>query len=1079
MIYSKKAICVALACCCLSGTAFAQHVSLTMNNVTVKQAMDALKKQSGYSFVFSSEDVDTKKKVSVDADDQKVEDVVRQILDGQSVTYEIKGKNIVVRSITQTSSSQQKKTITGTIVDPSGMPVIGANVMVKGTTNGTITDMDGKFSLEVASGATLMVSYIGFANQEIKVSNQTNLSIALKEDAEALDELVVVGYGTQKKVNLTGAVSNVKADLLQNRTSSNPANMLTGNVVGVTLVQNSGQPGADAATLRVRGIGSLGNSEAMVIVDGIESSLDNVNPSDIENISVLKDAAAASIYGVRAANGVILITTKRGSTGKAVVSYDGYVGWQEASRLPKYLDSYNYGVLINEAYTNDGLDPMYSEEELQKMKDGSDKDHYANSDWVGTLFSENGLFHNHYLSVKGGSDNIKYALSLGYHNKEGLMPNTNYDKFSVRSNIDAKINKRLDVSLNLSAYRDHMKSPVSGVGNIVYNAFRESPVMPIQYQNGNYGLFLNNTNSVAFARNGGVSNIYNNNFLGSVSLNYKIIEGLFLKGIASTSFNLKDQHDFAKQMDFYQPDSNTPYITKRSSVKNNDNKMLEVNLQAYLNYDKTFGKHNIKGLLGYSQIYNQYRILEATRKDLPANNNLGEINAGDENTQTTSGNLVEYALRSAFARVNYVYDDRYLFEANVRYDGTSRFPKNNRFGVFPSFSLGWRLSEEEFFHAPWVDNLKIRASWGLLGNQEIGNYAFYNTYVFGENYNIGNALVPGISINPNMANTSITWENTEQLDFGVDLDMLGGKFGFSGDFFLKNTSDILLRLPIVDIVGTTPPMQNAGKVRNIGAEFQLNHNNQIGNVKYFANFNFSYIHNEITDLRGGDTPGRSVGDPIANIYGLECEGIFSSQEEIDNHPKQVWGAKTGDLKYKDLNQDGIVDDNDRTSLGSYFPKINFGLRLGMEYKNFDFSALFQGAGMVNAIVKNEINKAFFNGGKVVEDHLDRWTPDNLDASYFRLSMKDSQKNWMSSSFWVQNSSYLKLRNIQLGYTIPQDLLNGWGISRLRLYFSADNLLTITGFKGVDPESAYNIKSLSASTYYPLAISYSFGVNVSF
>ena len=390
------------------------------------------------------------------------------------------------------------------------------------------------------------------------------------------------------------------------------------------------------------------------------------------------------------------------------------------------------------------------------------------------------------------------------------------------------------------------------------------------------------------------------------------------------------------------------------------------------------------------------------------------------------------------------------------------------------------MSEESFFTASWVDNLKLRASWGQLGNQEIGDYAFYNTYMFGQNYNFGNMLYPGISINEKMANSIITWEKTDQIDIGVDADAFGGKLSFTGDFFVKNTKDILLELPIPEIVGVKPPMQNAGKVRNTGMEMQISHNNQINDFKYYATFNFSYVHNEITDLSGGDTPGRSVGDPINNIYGYVCEGIFKDQAEIDGHPTQIWGAKPGDLKYKDLNNDKKIDENDRQSLGTYFPKINYGLRLGFEYKNFDFSALLQGAGMVNAIVKDEINKAFYNGGKVTEYHLDRWTPDNLDATYPRLSMKDSKKNWMTSTFWMQNASYLKMRNMQIGYSLPKRVLEDSGITRLRVYFSVDNLFTITGFDGVDPESAYNMKDLSvASSYYPLTRNYSFGVNLSF
>ncbi|WP_374048098.1 TonB-dependent receptor [uncultured Parabacteroides sp.] len=1058
----------------------AQKITQQFRNVPLKTVLKEVEKQLQYSVIYKKDEVNENKQITHNFKDASVEDVLSVILDN-GLSYSIQGKMIVISQKGATVSvSQQKKKVTGVVKDKTGEPVIGANVIERGTTNGTVTDLDGRFTLEVPQNAVLQVSYIGYMEQEIPVNNRNDIPVSLLDDTQNLDEIVVVGYGTQKKVNLTGAVSSVKAEVLENRTTSDPVNMLTGNVSGVTIVQNAGQPGADGAALRVRGVGTLGNSEAMVIIDGVESSMSNVDPNDIENISVLKDAAAASIYGVRAANGVVLITTKRGAVGKPVISYNGYVGWQQATRLPKYLDSYNYAVLLNEAYKNDGLEGLYNDTDLQKFKDGSDPDHFANSDWLDALFSENGLFHNHHLSVNGGSEAIKYSLSFGYHNKEGLMPNTDYNKFNVRSNLDAKINDRLNVSLNLSAYRSRMAAPSSGVIDIMYYAFRETPVTPIRFQNGNYGLFKNEHNSVASARESGLARTYNNNFQGSASFTYKILEGLSLRGNASTTFNLKDEHTFLRSMKFYTADSTDPIRTTRSSVENKDNKMLEVNLQAYLDYTKSFGKHDLKGLLGYSQLYNQYRILGASRKDLPLNNSLGEINAGDVTTQATEGNKIEYALRSAFARVNYTFDNRYLLEANLRYDGTSRFPKDNRFGAFPSFSAGWRMSEESFFTASWIDNLKFRASWGQLGNQEIGDYAFYNTYMFGQDYNFGNMLYPGISINDKMANSIITWEKTDQIDVGVDADAFGGKLSFTGDFFIKNTRDILLELPIPEIVGVKPPMQNAGKVRNTGMEMQISHNNQINDFKYYATFNFSYVHNEITDLSGGDTPGRSVGDPINNIYGYVCEGIFRDQADIDAHPTQIWGAKPGDLKYKDLNNDNKIDENDRQSLGTYFPKINFGLRLGFEYKNFDFSALMQGAGMVDAIVKAEINKAFYNGGKVTEYHLDRWTPDNLDATYPRLSMKDSKKNWMTSTFWMQNASYLKMRNMQIGYSLPKRVLADSGITRLRVYFSVDNLFTITGFDGVDPESAYNMKDLSvSSSYYPLTRNYSFGVNLSF
>lgn len=1081
MRYFNKAMLVASAALCLNLSVFSQNITLKTGNVTVKEAMEQLKKSSGYSFVFSSVDVNTQKRVSVSVQNASIEEAVKQILKGQNeLSYEIKGRKVVIQR-SFASSKALRQQVKGKVLDEKGEPIIGATVTEEGTSNGTITDYDGMFTLEASKDGILTISYIGYKSQQVSIAGKDMVAVNLKEDMEQLDEVVVVGYGSQKKVNLTGAVSTVNAKMLENRTGSDPYNMLTGQIPGVTIVQNSGQPGADMGNLRVRGIGTLGNADAMVIIDGVESSINNVNPNDIATISVLKDAAASSIYGVRAANGVILITTKRGTVGKPIISYSGYVGWQDACRLPKYLDSYNYALLLNEAYRNDGASVPYSSENLETIKNGSDPDHFANSNQVDAVLSEQGIFHNHHLSVVGGKEEIKYSLAAGFYKKDGLMPNMSYNRFNLRSNIDSKINDRLDVQLNISASRDDRKSPAThkvydpdtDLWNIMYHAFRESPLTPIRFQNGNYGLYLNEHNSVAEANLSGESHIYNTYFQGNAGFTYKIIKGLTLKGNAAATFNLQDIYVDQKRMDFYSAESTEPIKSTRSMVSNQDKKSLEINLQAYLDYNRTFGKHTIKGLLGYSQIRNEYRLLKASRKDLPTNNSLGEIDAGDITTQETGGNSVAYALRSVFGRVNYGFDDRYLLEANLRYDGSSRFPKNNRFGLFPSFSFGWRISEEDFFKADFVDNLKLRASWGQLGNQEIDDYLFYNTYSFGYDYSFGNTLFSGISINDVMANTAITWEKTDQMDVGVDADFWGGKLSLTGDFFLKNTHAILLKLPIPDLVGVSAPMQNAGKVRNIGFELALTHRNQVNRFRYSTSFNFSYVKNEIIDLNGGDTPGRSVGDPVDNIYGYVCEGIFKSQEEIDNSPKQVWGAVPGDLKYADINNDGVVNQNDRKSLGSTFPKINFGLRVNCEYRNFDLTMLLQGAGMVKGVTAGEISQAFMNGGKVTEEWLDRWTPENVNASYPRLTLSGSSRNYMTSSFWVQNASYLKMRNLQIGYTIPKNILSHLGVSNLRLYCSIDNLFTISKFKGLDPEM------VTTQTMYPLTRNYSFGINLSF
>lgn len=1049
--------------------------TVNRNDASILSIIKQVEQSSQYKFFYNDNTVDVNNKVSVNVRNVSISTLLNDMFKSTDISYSIEGTKIllVTREHNNAAAIKGKRVATGRVVDEKNEPIIGASVLEKGTTNGVITDIDGKFSLPLTEGKKeLSISYVGYVSQDVKIG-KNDAKIVLREDNKVLDEVVVVGYGTQRKVNLTGAVSTIKSDQLENRTSSNPINMLTGQVAGVTIVQSSGQPGADVGNLRVRGIGTLGNSEAMVVVDGVESSMSNVDPSDIENISVLKDAAASAIYGVRAANGVIIITTKRGSAGKPIVSYNGYAGWQEACRLPKYLDSYNYALLINEAYKNDGRNEPYSKDALQKFKDGNDPDHYANSDWVDELLSNDGFFTNHHINVIGGNEGVKYSLGSGFYLKNGLIPNTSYNRFNVRSNIDVKINNRLNISLNLSAFRDDQKSPALAVSTIMYHAFRETPVTPIMFQNGNYGLFLNEHNSVAEARNGGNTHVINSNFQGNASFVYKLIDGLSLKGTAAAIYNLKDSRIFAKKMDFYTADSNDPIKSTRSLASNNDKKTLEINLQAYMDYDKVFGKHGVKVLLGYSQIHNQYRVLGASRKDLPSNNMLQEINAGDITTQDTEGTSVNYSLRSVFGRVNYTYDNRYLLEANLRYDGSSRFPKNNRFGAFPSLSAGWRISEEKFFNVDFIDNMKLRASWGQLGNQEISDYSFYNTYVYGKDYSFGNVLFSGISINDVMANTKISWEKTDQVDAGLDVDLFKNRLSFTGDFFIKNTHAILLQLPIPSTVGVTGPMQNAGKVRNTGFELALTYRNHLNQLQYSSSFNFSYVHNEITDLSGGDTPGRSVGDPVNNIYGYVCDGIFKSQEEIDKSPTQVWGAKPGDLKYRDLNGDGVVNTSDRKSLGSTFPSINYGFRLNLNYKRLDLSFLLQGAADVKGIVWNEIGKAFYNGGKVTEDWLDRWTSDNPNASYPRLTISKYGKNYMTSSFWAQNASYLKMRNLQVGYSLPLAGVKNLGITKLRLYCSIDNLFTISGFKGLDPEM------ITSSTCYPLTRNYSFGINVSF
>lgn len=1074
--------------CSVAGTGHSQNARVTLNkrNVTLRETLNDIENQTDYLFIYSNE-IDVNEKISIKAKQESVANVLTHLLQRKNIDYSMEGNHIIlsaqqegVKETVETimAKQQQGVTVKGVVVDISGEPIIGANIIEKGTANGTVTDFDGNFTLVVSNNAILQVSYIGYLTQEVKASGAA-IRVVLQEDMKALEEVVVVGYGVQKKANLTGAVSNIDSDVLENRTSANVTNLLTGQVSGVTIVQSSSQPGMDAGMLRVRGVGTLGNSEAMVLIDGMESSISNVNPNDIESMTILKDAAASSIYGVRAANGVILITTKKGSEGKAKINYSGHVGWQSPTSLPKFLGSYDYATLLNEAYTNDNLNAPYSEAELQKFKNQSDPINYPNTDWMKELISRNGAFHNHHLSISGGSKTNRYNVSLGYVDQQGLLENTSYNRMNFRTSLDTELNDRLNVSYNLSVIRGVRLEPAASVRTVMAYSLRESPITTLKYGENKYGLFMNEHNSVALAKNSGTDKTVDTNVQGNIDLSYKITDWLSFKGNAGAIGRLADNKRFTKSMNFYNSDSDTPSRTTRNEVRDTDTKFMEYNLQAFLDFNHSFGKNTLSGLAGVSQIYNQSKFLRALRKDLPLSNSLGEINAGDVTTQETSGYMNEYALRSAFGRINYGFDDRYLFEFNLRYDGSSRFPKDNRFGFFPSVSAAWRLSEEGFFNSEKINSLKLRGSWGLLGNQEIGNYAFYNTYIFDQDYVYNGAISPGISINNTIANTRITWEKSSQVDIGVDLISFNGMFNATADFFIKDTKDILLQLPIPSMIGANPPMQNAGRVKNTGVELEMSHNNKINDFRYSVAFNISYIHNEITDLKGGETPGRSVGDPIYNIYGYKADGLFNSQAEIDSSPKQTWGAVPGDVKYLDLNDDGVVDEQDRKSLGSYFPKINYGLNVNLEYKDFDLAILGQGTGMVYGVMRHELGKAFYNGAKVSEVHLNRWTPENTNASYPRLSMQNSNRNWHSSSYWMQNASYFRIRNLQFGYTLPQSFANKLMIDNLRVYLNVDNLLTITGFKGVDPESNYDLQNFQSGSYYPITRNYSFGLNISF
>ncbi len=1102
MIYSKKAICMALACCCLSGTVFAQHVSLTMNNVTVKQAMDALKKQSGYSFVFSSEDVDTKKKVSVDADDQKVEEVVRQILDGQSVTYEIKGKNIVVRSIAQTSSSQQKKTITGTIVDPSGMPVIGANVMVKGTTNGTITDMDGKFSLEVPKESMLVVSYIGYANQEIKVSNQTNLSIALKEDAEALDELVVVGYGTKKKINLTGAVAAVEGKDLIQTPVANLSNSVAGRMPGVMAVNSSGEPAA-GSTLSIRGNSTLNNNSPLIVVDGVpRDSFNAFDPNEIESITVLKDGAAAAIYGARANNGVFLVTTKRGKKEKLSINYSGTISSQSPTMYPELMNAYEFATNMNKALDNMGYDRnnpahasrYYTEEDIEKFRTGQ-----VGGDWYDASFKKSSLMQNHNITINGGTDIIKYFLSMGMLDQDGMYDNINYKAYKFRSNVDADLSKILRVGVNLEGRYEVKDSPSVSSTALFQHATAVLPTLNPYYPSGN-PINTGGEHVVEEIYHSGYDKTKYNTFQGTISVNLKldaITQGLSANGNVSFGKYYDFEKTFSLPYTLYSEDENGNIIgSKKVGGEGGKTTLSEAFNQSYstflnigLNYQRTIGRHDLSGLLLYEQNQSLGDSFSGTKRDFPINSKDEMFVSGSLNQSLTGTSKINDARRGVVGRLGYILDTKYLFEASFRADASYIFPKNKRWGFFPAVSVGWRLSEEDFFRSnqslDFISNLKLRASFAQVGNDKVNAYQWDDSYtissVNGPFYNSAAQSLIYYGVFPN---ANITWETANNYNVGVDADFWNGKLGVELDYFIKDTRDILWSRvrSVPGTFGRDLPNENYASMVNKGFEVALTHNNQVGKVNYNVRFTASYAKDKVTEI---DDPSnaldyeKQLNRPLGFIAGYKSLGLFQSQEEAENWMGgQQFGINSmaGDIKYADIDNNGVIDSRDQTVLSDNgnMPRFIYGLSSDLQWNNFDFSFLLQGAAVRNVMLSGRARVTFLTGGNSYAYLADAWSPENPDAKYPQLWSGSRSINDRNSDFWMRNGAYLRLKTITLGYTLPQFSIRNWDINHLRIFVSGQNLLTWSPLKEFDPEVGSG-----SGAYYPQQKLFSVGLNVNF
>ncbi len=987
---------------------------------------------------------------------------------------------------------QPEKIVSGLVLDANtGNPLPGVTVQLDGTMSISATDKDGRYSIKVPNdNAVLVFTFIGYEKVTEEVKGRTEINVTLSSIARGLEEVVVVAYGTTKKINLTGSVSSISAKDLENRPVTNVTSALQGTMAGVTVTQSNGQPGRDVGTIRIRGIGTLNNSNPMVVVDGVVSSMSTINPEDIESISVLKDAASASIYGSRAANGVILITTKKGKKGEVKLNYNAYVGKQSPTRLPDFVDSWQAATIYNQVQKNEGRPVRYTAEEIEKFKNGSDPDNYANTDWMDLLYQGSGNQQNHYIDMTGGSDKTTFLFSLGYFNQEGVVVHTNNERFTTRLNLKSQVKERLTVNGNFSYTRGVFQEPVNPYTGDFSQIFRQANrigrSVPYKYSNGYYG-YIGDGNPIAWLDMNSPNKNNSHNFNAVVNADLEIVKGLHLRPLLGYRLDISQNQKFVKDIQFYDWKTGKPttYQGPNSSTAYNDFNNV-VTLQALLDYELNINGHRIAALAGYSQEYTKFNWLQGYRKNY-LNNELGEINAGPNEGQTATGSANELALQSYFGRVTYNYNSKYLLEGNLRYDGSSRFNSDNRWGIYPSVSAGWNISRESFFEplANTINSMKIRGSWGTLGNQNItGNYPYISTISGGQNYTFGNGIAPGIAPTRG-ANTIIQWEKTEQTNIGLDVGFLNERLTFSAEYFIKNTRDILLDIPVGAAYGLSAPVQNAGSVQNKGWEFTAGYQGNVRDFSYSINANAAFIKNEVTDLKGtgpiiSGFRFMEVGYPINAFFGYESEGIFQTQKEVDDHAKQTGGKiAPGDLKYKDQNGDGVINGADRVYLGTYFPKITYGITAGANFKGFDLSIFLQGAGGVKGFVQGEIlGEAGDKVGKPTSILLDAWTADNPSDKFPRVWSSFRQNNPLNtpSSFWVRDASYLRIKNLQVGYTLPKQTLAKIGIDRARIYYSGQNILTASQFyKWVDPEAPAGERGYT----YPQVLVNTIGINLTF
>jgi len=1091
------------------------QVTVDVSNQSLKEILKVIETKSEYRFFYNEGLKGLDKISSLRVRNATIEKTMTTLLANADISFKLEKNNLVVLVAKINSNQSGLKKISGLVTDQKGEPIIGASMLVKGTNIATITNTDGLFTLEVQEQSEISISYLGYKQIILIVGKANNYKIIIGEDSRALDEVVVVGYGTQNKLNLTGSVSMITSKDLTDRPITNLSTGLQGLLSGVTVTNITGQPGTNSTSIRVRGIGTLGNANPLILIDGVEGDMSLLNPEDMQSVSVLKDAASASIYGARAANGVILVTTKKLNTKDQAptITLNNYYGTQTPTRLPKMANAVDFMTLDNEARANVGSAIAWTDAAFDKVRTGSAPNYFGNTDWIGAVINNTAPQQNYALNVNGNLGHSGYMLSYRYFDQSGLTSgkSTGETRQNIRLKLDSRLLNAVDLTANIGYIMRDVTAPNSSLisgGGAIYNATRIAPNAPIRYTDGSWAYGGGNTNPVAMLNDGGNTTIDADELSVMGIAKMELLKGWDVTATYSIVNKNSLTNSLSKTVIFTNPEMPETPVTKNvpDGMSNYDLRQRQQSLIIQSNFEFNINKHKISGVGGFSQEWMVLRQFDASRINLSTEFNP-TLNLGSKEGMSNDASASQWAIRSGFGRLNYNYEDRYLVEMNLRYDLSSRFFTSQRGGFFPSFSGAWRLTEEPFmtFSRDIFDNIKLRGSWGMLGNQYVGSSNYPYMSVLNPIASTSIPTIGTLSTNAysqtTLANPNLTWEKIDMLDFGIDFSLLKNRLNLTFDWYDKNTNGILLRLNYPTQIGASPSEENVGSVNNTGWEFDLGWRDKIGKVEYGMSFNLSDVKNVITDL-GETLPDlgsyriRRVGDPIDAFYGYISEGLMTPEnfKFYDEQEKKYYNPnipvvignnyQPGDIKYQDISGPAGIPDGrispeyDRVVLGSALPRFNYSFRGDVKYSIFDMSFMIQGVGKGNGYLQGSARGAFQDmAGYPQEMHMGRYnviTNPDPDASYPRLTY-NTPFNQTFSTFWLEDASYLRVKNIQLGFTMPTTFTRKMHLEKCRIYASADNMFTISNFfYAYDPETP-----VSSGGYYPQVKTFVVGFNLTF